>query len=127
MQAHRETVSEAGEVSRHKPSFRFPIHIIPLRLQHERELTMSSDKEGVLDTVAGEISLFRSIMRTRPVGIHRHVHMLAIHSSIYRETGFKVPIRDIWAKLGKMYDLDALEHAVSILLKCSSSTPSLAS
>ena len=79
---------------------------------------MASDPEDVLDTVEGEISLFRSIMRTRPVGIHRHVHMLAIHSSIYRETGFKVPIEDIWAKLGKMYDLDALEHAVSFLSEC---------
>ena len=74
---------------------------------------MVSAQGDVLNTVAGEISLFRSIMRARPVGIHRHVHMLAIYSSIYRETGFKVPINDIWAKLGAMYDLDALEHAVS--------------
>lgn len=79
---------------------------------------MASRPEDVLNTVEGEISLFRSIMRTRPVGVHRHAHMLAIHGSIYRETGFKVPIKDIWAKLGKMYDLDALEHAVSPLSKC---------
>lgn len=78
---------------------------------------MASDSEDFLDTVEGEISLFRSIMRTRPVGIHRHAHMLAIHGSIYRETGFKVPINDIWTKLGKMYDLDCLEHAVSFSLQ----------
>ena len=83
---------------------------------------MDSGPGDVLNTVAGEISLFRSIMRARPVGIHRHVHMLAIHSSIYRETGFKVPINDIWAKLGTMYDLDALEHAVS-LSRTAFSTP----
>lgn len=76
---------------------------------------MSSDAVEFLDTPEGEISLFRSIMRTRPVGIHRHVHILAIHNSIYRETGFKVPMKDIWAKLGRMYDLDALESAVSPL------------
>jgi len=75
-----------------------------------------SDSGDFLDTAEGEVSLFRSIMRTRPVGIHRHVHILAIHNSIYRDTGFKVPMQDIWAKLGKMYDLDVLEHGVSSLL-----------
>ena len=75
-----------------------------------------SDSGHFLDTAEGEISLFRSIMRTRPVGIHRHVHILAIHNSIYRDTGFKVPMEDIWAKLGTMYDLDVLEHAVSSLV-----------
>ena len=75
-----------------------------------------SDAGDFLDTAEGEVSLFRSIMRTRPVGIHRHVHILAIHNSIYRDTGFKVPMQDIWAKLGKMYDLDVLEHGVSPLV-----------
>ena len=75
-----------------------------------------SDAGDFLDTAEGEVSLFRSIMRTRPVGIHRHVHILAIHNSIYRDTGFKVPMQDIWAKLGKMYDLDVLEHGVSSLV-----------
>jgi len=74
-----------------------------------------SDAGDFLDTAEGEVSLFRSIMRTRPVGIHRHVHILAIHNSIYRDTGYKVPMQDIWAKLGKMYDLDVLEHGVSSL------------
>jgi len=74
---------------------------------------MSSDSGDFLDSAEGEVSLFRSIMRTRPVGIHRHVHILAIHNSIYRDTGHKVPMNDIWAKLGRMYDLDVLEHGVS--------------
>jgi len=75
-----------------------------------------SDSGDFLDSAEGEVSLFRSIMRTRPVGIHRHVHILAIHNSIYRDTGFKVPMQDIWAKLGRMYDLDVLEHGVSLSL-----------
>jgi len=75
---------------------------------------MSSDSGDFLDSAEGEVSLFRSIMRTRPVGIHRHVHVLAIHNSIYRDTGHKVPMKDIWAKLGRMYDLDVLEHGVSL-------------
>ena len=74
---------------------------------------MSSDSGDFLDSAEGEVSLFRSIMRTRPVGIHRHVHILAIHNSIYRDTGHKVPMKDIWAKLGRMYDLEVLEHGVS--------------
>ena len=45
-----------------------------------------------------------------------YVHILAIHNSIYRDTGFKVPMQDIWAKLGRMYDLDVLEHGVSLSL-----------
>ena len=86
---------------------------------------MSSDSGDFLDSAEGEVSLFRSIMRTRPVGIHRHVHVLAIHNSIYRDTGHKVPMKDIWAKLGRMYDLDVLEHGVS-LSQVSSVTPDLA-
>ena len=85
---------------------------------------MSSDSGDFLDTAEGEVSLFRSIMRTRPVAMHRHVHILAIHNSIYRDTGFKVPMKDIWDKLGKMYDLDALENAVSVLQPCCLVTPS---
>src|SRR5882762_4923941 len=86
---------------------------------------MSPGSGDFLDSEDGEISLFRSVMRTRPVGLHRHVHILAIHTSIYRETGKKVPVEDIWVKLGRMYDLDALEHAVSLLSRCFSTTFSL--
>lgn len=81
-----------------------------------------SDSGDFLDSAEGEVSLFRSIMRTRPVGIHRHVHILAIHNSIYRDTGFKVPMQDIWAKLGKMYDLDVFEHSVSLFYSCPSTS-----
>jgi hypothetical protein len=78
--------------------------------------TMMSESEDFLDSPEAEVSLFRSIMRTRPVGIHRHAHILAVHNSIYRDTGYKVPMQDLWAKLGKMYDLDTLEHGVGLPL-----------
>ena len=84
---------------------------------------MSSDWGNFLDTAAGEVSLSRSIMGTRPVGIHQHVQSLAIHRLIYRDTGFRVPMKDIRDNLGKMYYLDALENAVSVLRPCFFVTP----
>jgi MRG-binding protein len=65
-----------------------------------------------LDSVEGEISFFRSIMRARPVGIHRHFHVLAIRNAIYKDTGHLVSIDDIWEKLKTCYDLDALDAIV---------------
>ena len=67
-----------------------------------------------LDTVEGEISFFRSLMRTRPVGIHRHFHVLAMRNSIHRDTGHWIAADDIWEKLRSCYDLDILESIVSI-------------
>ncbi|KAN0087642.1 Chromatin modification-related protein EAF7 domain containing protein [Tylopilus felleus] len=64
-----------------------------------------------LDSVEGEISFFRSMMRARPVGIHRHFHVLAIRNAIHNDTGRVIPIESIWAKLRTYYDLEALESA----------------
>lgn len=72
-------------------------------------ITMDIDTEHFLDTVGGEISFFRSLMRTRPVGIHRHFHVLAMRNSIHRDTGHWVTADDLWAKLRSCYDLDILE------------------
>lgn len=63
-----------------------------------------------LDTVEGEITLFRSIMRARPVGIHRHFHVLTIRNAIYKDTGRLIPPDDIWQKLRSCWDMDALEN-----------------
>lgn len=68
--------------------------------------------EPFLDTVDGEIAFFRAVMRARPVGIHRHFHVLAMRNGIYRETGRWVPVEDLWAKLRECYDLDMLESLV---------------
>ncbi|KAI0632066.1 hypothetical protein C8Q77DRAFT_1158742 [Trametes polyzona] len=62
-----------------------------------------------LDTVEGEIAFFRSLMRARPVGIHRHFHVLTMRNAILRDTGQLVSIDDLWAKLRACYDLDILE------------------
>lgn len=65
--------------------------------------------EGFLDTLQGEIALFRSIERARPVGMHKHFHMLTLRRSIRNESGFWVNVADVWAKLATLYHLDALD------------------
>ncbi|KAI0052723.1 hypothetical protein FA95DRAFT_1532662 [Auriscalpium vulgare] len=70
-----------------------------------------SDDSSVsyLDTVEGEISFFRSLMRSRPVGLHRHFHALSMRTAIYHDTGHYVSVDDIWEKLRGCYDLEAIE------------------
>ncbi|KAJ3574722.1 hypothetical protein NP233_g1578 [Leucocoprinus birnbaumii] len=70
--------------------------------------TKSSETE-FLATVEGEISFFRSIMRARPVGLHRHFHVLAIQNAIHKDTGRLLHVESIWQKLQSCYDLDALD------------------
>lgn len=71
--------------------------------------------DDFLSSVEGEISFFRSLMRTRPVGLHRHFHILSMRNAIYRDTGRHVSIEELWEKLRSCYDLDALENLVSPL------------
>ena len=52
-----------------------------------------------LETLEGEIAFFRSLMRARPVGIHRHFHAMVIRNAIQRDTGRWVPMDEIWAKM----------------------------
>jgi len=72
-----------------------------------------ADEHAFLDSVDGEISFFRSIMRARPIGMHRHFHILTIRNAIRKDTGRSVHIETIWEKLRKCYDLDALDAIVS--------------
>lgn len=65
-----------------------------------------------LDSVEGEIAFFRSMMRARPVGLHRHFHILTIRNAILRDTGRAVSTDDVWRKLRSCYDLDVLEGIV---------------
>jgi len=69
-----------------------------------------------LESLEGEISFFRSIMRARPIGMHRHFHVLTMRSHIHKDTGRWVGIEDIWEKLKKCYDLEALDAIVCHLL-----------
>ncbi|KAN0123315.1 Chromatin modification-related protein EAF7 domain containing protein [Russula decolorans] len=63
-----------------------------------------------LDTVEGEIAFFRSIMRARPIGLHRHFHVLSIRTVIHQDTGRYVSIDDVWEKLRSCYNIEALEN-----------------
>ena len=71
---------------------------------------------NVLDTVDGEIYFFKSLMRARPVGVHRHFHVITMQAAIEKALKQSVPIDDIWAKLESCYNLDALEALVRSLL-----------
>ncbi|EAU86071.1 hypothetical protein CC1G_07150 [Coprinopsis cinerea okayama7 len=70
-----------------------------------------NEDDEFLDSVEGEITFFRSIMRARPVGIHRYFHILAIRNAILQDTGRSVTIESLWKKLRAYYNLDALEVA----------------
>ena len=65
-----------------------------------------------LDTVEGELAFFRSIMRARPIGLHRHFHVLSIRTVIHQDTGQYVSIDDVWEKLRSCYNIEALENLV---------------
>lgn len=65
-----------------------------------------------LDTVDGEVAFFRSVMRTRPIGIHRHFHALAVRLAIHRDTGQWVDTDDIWGKMRECFNLEILESLV---------------
>ena len=84
--------------------------------EEEKSSSPPLQDPAFLSTVEGEIALFRSIMRARPVGIHRHFHILSVQSSIFKDTGQLVCIEDIWTKLQSCYEFDALEGLVSTFL-----------
>ena len=79
------------------------------------EMTVDNNR-AFLGSVEGEIAFFRSIMRARPIGIHRHFHMLTIQRSILKDTGRLVQINDIWDKLRSCYNMDVLETIVRDLI-----------
>lgn len=70
------------------------------------------EKHHILDTVEGEICFFRALMRSRPVGMHRHFHVLSMKHAIEQGTGQSVSIDAIWDKLRSCYNLEALEALV---------------
>lgn len=90
---------------------------LELTTSHPMEVDIDSAteqelKRHVLDTVEGETCFFRAIMRSRPVGMHRHFHVLSIKHAIEQGTGQSISVDDIWAKLRSCYNLDALESLV---------------
>ncbi|KAH9936400.1 uncharacterized protein B0H18DRAFT_1206740 [Fomitopsis serialis] len=73
------------------------------------EIKAREGSVNFLDTVEGEIAFFRSMMRARPVGLHRHFHVLTIRNAILRDTGRAISTDALWEKLRSCYDMDILE------------------
>jgi MRG-binding protein len=73
----------------------------------------SQDDRIFLDGVEGEIALFKALTRARPIGTHRHFHILAIQILISKETGKLLPATALWEKLERCYNLEALEAIVN--------------
>lgn len=99
--------ADAAEASSAHPHPDYSIPRMTVAMPGER-----NDEHAFLDSVEGEISFFRSIMRARPIGMHRYFHILAIRSAIQKDTGRAVHTDTLWEKLRKCYDLDALDAIV---------------
>ncbi|KAG8910395.1 hypothetical protein FRC01_006353, partial [Tulasnella sp. 417] len=103
-----EEIKSIDEPYRPKP-FKNP-NLARMSSRSSSEPSGTSTPPHFLDTVEGEIALFRGITQARPVGLHRHFHVLAILQSIKQETGQHVTAEDVWTKLRTLYSLDALEE-----------------
>ncbi|KAJ9608096.1 hypothetical protein H2200_007084 [Cladophialophora chaetospira] len=83
------------------------------------EMPPSTDADAQDDTnnwtVPQESALLQSIIRHKPVGIHKHFRMIAIRDDLLT-TGLISPddahtsIAGIWRKLGTLYDLEKLDE-----------------
>ncbi|EMD39880.1 hypothetical protein CERSUDRAFT_112132 [Gelatoporia subvermispora B] len=78
-------------------------------MDDEQFKSEGSPSFSFLDGVDGEIAFFSALMRARPVGMHRHFHVLTMRNDIYRLTGRLISVGEIWDKLKTCYDLDLLE------------------
>ncbi|KAK3670865.1 hypothetical protein LTR78_009309 [Recurvomyces mirabilis] len=62
-----------------------------------------------------EIGLLKGLMRWKPTGIHKHFHLIALHSFLL-ENGYIHPRAEhtkpagIWTKLQTLYDLETLDE-----------------
>lgn len=57
-----------------------------------------------------EVTLFRGIMRYRPVGIHKNFHMICLHDYFNKNAAVQVSIDELWNKLETLYDTEALDE-----------------
>ncbi|CAG8831901.1 12627_t:CDS:2, partial [Gigaspora margarita] len=56
-----------------------------------------------------EIEFFRAIMKHRPVGIHRHFHMVNVHHDFNANSAVKCTIPELWERFGTYFNLSKLE------------------
>lgn len=64
-------------------------------------------------SVEQETMLFKSICRVKPVGPHKHFRMLTIHSMVnspFIAGEQSISVKEIWDKLGLLYDLSGLDE-----------------
>lgn len=60
------------------------------------------------------------------VGAHKHILILKLQDEIYQRTRVRMEIPDMWDRLAGMYDLEALDRRVGLLV-CVAYKPSLRS
>ncbi|CAG8579711.1 5907_t:CDS:2 [Acaulospora colombiana] len=69
-----------------------------------------SESSGVEWDVKMEIEFFRAIMKHRPVGIHRHFHMVNVHRDFNANSAVKCTIPELWERFGTYFNLSKLEE-----------------
>ncbi|CAG8662225.1 8646_t:CDS:2 [Dentiscutata erythropus] len=57
-----------------------------------------------------EIEFFRSVMKHRPVGIHRHFHMVNVYRDFNANSKVKCTIPELWERFGSYFNLAKLEE-----------------
>ncbi|KAH8723672.1 chromatin modification-related protein EAF7-domain-containing protein [Phaeosphaeriaceae sp. PMI808] len=94
-----------------------PLRDTQPKTPHESGRAPSQDDEVLNDAWADEqeTQLFKSMMKWKPTGLHKHFRMISIHNDM-RSHGFATEdaphtrIPGIWRKLNQTYDLDALDE-----------------
>jgi MRG-binding protein len=71
--------------------------------------------DHILNTVDGEICFFRSLMRARPIGMHRHFHIMSMQLAIEKALKQPVSVEDLWRKLDTCYNMEQLDLIVRIV------------
>ncbi|CAG8546069.1 5236_t:CDS:2 [Acaulospora morrowiae] len=69
-----------------------------------------SETSSVEWDVKMEIEFFRAIMKHRPVGIHRHFHMVNVHRDFNANSAVKCTIPELWERFGTYFNLSKLEE-----------------
>ncbi|KAL4236424.1 hypothetical protein ACF0H5_004809 [Mactra antiquata] len=57
-----------------------------------------------------EVNLFHALRGHKPVGVNKHFHMVSIHEKL-ASSYKKITAEQIWAYLGELYDLNALNES----------------
>ncbi|KAL9100612.1 MAG: hypothetical protein Q9163_004028 [Psora crenata] len=83
--------------------------------EHTKNVDPTTPEAEDLWTDEQEASLFKSMISYKPVGMHKHFRMIAISEHL-RSNGYTsaqdehTRPRGIWKKLGKLYNLEALDE-----------------